>query len=134
MNGASRSEVDHSADDVREPQARPFDLTGASLTPQVEANLVDVRDPRRAKRMALRKKTAGHIYRNTAPASRLSAIDQSSSFAFPAQTEILVMEDLGGREAVVQLDQVQVRNVNRRAFISTLCGRARDRVEIRQAV
>ena len=39
---------------------------------------------------------------------RLALVDHAARLALAAETEVLVVQQLGGREAVVQLDQVEV--------------------------
>src|SRR5579884_3037837 len=100
----------------------------------MEAYLVDVCDPGRAQGMALREQAPRHVHGYPPAMGRLAAVDQGSALTFVAQTQILVVQDLRRGEAVVQLDQIEIRDVDTRGFVSQLRGRTRDLVEIGQTV
>src|SRR5262245_60132311 len=126
MDRARRAE----ADDVREADLRAFDLAGTGLAAEVEDHFCDVRDAGRAERVALRKKPARgvdhsvsrlrvglddegsyvlfELRRDIVAEPRGAAGNVLDGFAIAAEAEVLVVEELGGREAVVELDLDEV--------------------------
>src|SRR5437588_4889481 len=104
VNRAGAAEADH----VGETEPGPFDLSLVRLASQVRRHLVDVGDAGRAERMPLREQTTGDVHRNLAAECDGAAVDHLAGFTVLAQTEVLVVQDLGGREAVVELDEIDV--------------------------
>src|SRR2546421_2861268 len=104
VNRAGAAEADH----VGETEPGPFDLSLVRLASQVRRHLVDVRDAGRAERVPLREQTTGDVHRNLAAECDGAAVDHLTGLAVFAQAEVLVMQDLGRREAVVQLDEIDV--------------------------
>ena len=90
------------------PMRAPLDLALAGVAPQVRGHLVDVGDAGGAERMTLGEQTARHVDRNPPPERHIAVVDQPSRVAVPAQPEVLVVEDLGGGEAVVEFDEIHI--------------------------
>ena len=97
-----------------EPDARTLDLTVAGFAAQVVADLPDVRDAGGGDRVALRLETAGDVHRRRAVAPRRARPEEVGSAALLAQHQVVVVDELGGREAVVQLDEIEILRVRRR--------------------
>ena len=57
-------------------------------------------------------------------------VDQLAGLAVAAQAEVLVVEDLGGREAVVELDQVEVLGADPGHLVRLLGGQSRAGVDV----
>src|SRR5439155_3000703 len=102
VDRARRAEPDH----VRQAHTRPVDLAGTRTAAQVLDDLEDVGDARRPERMALGEKTPGDVHRDAAAVRRLAVVDQAAGLALAAEAEVLVVQQLRRREAVVQLDEV----------------------------
>ena len=96
------------ADDVGHADRRALDLTVARLAAQLRGDLVDVGDAGHADRVALRQQSARHVHRARAVTPRTAPVDEVAGTAGLAQTEVVVVDELGGGEAVVQLDEVEV--------------------------
>ena len=90
------------------PTRGALDLTVAGLAAEVVADLPDVRDAGRRDRVALRLEAARHVDRRRAVAPRRARAEEVGRAALLAQPEVVVVHELGGREAVVQLDEVEV--------------------------
>src|ERR1043166_2873116 len=104
VDRAGAAEADH----VREAELRALDLAFVRLAPQVRRHLVDVGDAGRAERVPLREQTTGDVHRNLAAECDGAAVDHLTGFTVLAQTGVLVVQDLGGREAVVALGEIEV--------------------------
>src|SRR4029077_19051571 len=72
------------------------------------ADLEDARHAGGTERVPLREKTARHVHRDASAVRRLALVDHPPRLAVLAEPQVLVVEELGRREAVVQLDQVEV--------------------------
>ena len=86
---------------MRQARLRAFDLPAARLAAQVPEDLADVRDARRAQRVALREQPAARVHRNAPADVRVAVIDQLARLALAAEAQVLVVEQLRRREAVV---------------------------------
>ena len=96
------------ADEVREPDARVLDLAPARLAAQLHDQLVDLREPGRAARVAARDQAAVGVEGN-APAERgLLLLDELLGLALRAEAEQLVVLELLVREGVVAEREVDV--------------------------
>src|SRR5437588_1949477 len=100
MDRAGAAEADH----MGEAEIRALDLPLAGLAAQMRRHLVDVGDAGRAERVALREQPSGDVHRDLAAERRGAAVDHLSRLAVLAEAQVLVMEDLGGGETVVELD------------------------------
>ena len=85
-----------------------LDLAVAGLAAEVVADLPDVGDAGRRDRVALRLEAARHVHRRLAVAPRGAGLEEVDRAARLAQPEVVVVDELGGGEAVVQLDEVEV--------------------------
>ena len=102
------------------PQALPSPITWASptlapsiwrgprLAAQVGADLPDVGDAGRRDRVALGLQTTRDVDRGLPVPPGGPAVEEVDRAALLAQHEVVVVHELGGREAVVQLDEVEV--------------------------
>src|SRR5260370_17514153 len=86
----------------------PLDLPRPGLAAQVGGHLVDVGDAGRPERVALGQQAAGDVDRDLAVTPRAAAVDPLAGPALRAQSEVVVVAQFGGGEAVLQLDQVEV--------------------------
>src|ERR1700685_1674008 len=106
MNRAGRAE----SDDVGHADLRVRDqpILGAIILGQMPDDLADIGDAGSAERMTLGEEAAGDIYGSlTAEAGMHAAAlgDDLARFAVTAESEVLVVDQLGGRETIVQLGQ-----------------------------
>ena len=105
VHAARRAEPDH----VGQPDAGPLDLAVAGLAPEVMTDLPDVGDAGGGDRMALRLETSGDVHRHRAVAPRGAGVEEADRVALVAEPEVVVVDQLRGREAVVQLDEIEIR-------------------------
>src|SRR5690349_1528962 len=118
------------ANDMRQTDPRAIDLAAARLAAQMRRHFVDVGDAGRAEGMTLGEKPARDVDRDAPPELRLAGIDHPSRFAVLAEAEILVVHEFGGREAVMQLDEVEIVRTKSRHLVSRLRREPRHRVEV----
>src|SRR5256884_9796039 len=104
VHRACRAEPDH----VREADLGVLDLAVAGLAPQVRRDLVQVGDAGRAERMALRDEPTRRVDGCFAVAPRTALVDELARLARLAKPEVVVVDELGRREAVVEREQVDV--------------------------
>src|SRR2546422_5966882 len=112
------------AQGVRQPAARADDLAFAALSAELPHDLHRLRDARRPDRLTARLQAAGCVDGDLA-VQRGEAVRRSGS-AFPLldKPEVLDREDLGNREVVVHLCNLDVLGVQP-------CLRERDRKSTR---
>src|SRR5438876_5612507 len=103
VDGAGGAE----ADDVGEADRGALDLTIAGLAPQVGGDLVDVGGAGGADRVALGDEAAADVDGGLAVAPRRAGVDEGARPTRLAQPEVVVVDELGRGEAVVELDQVE---------------------------
>ena len=108
---------------MSETDLRALDLAIAGLTAQVMADLPDVGDAGRRDRVALRLQTARDVHRRAAVAERRTRLEEVDRATLGAQHEVVVVHELGGREAVVQLDEVEVLRTDARLLVRLLARR-----------
>ena len=120
------------ADDVREADPGAFDLAVAGLAAKVVADLPDVGDAGRRDRVALRLEAARDVDRGRAVAPRRTRLEEVDRAALLAQHEVVVVDELGGGEAVVQLDEVEVGRADAGRFVGLLGRAAGQRVDVRE--
>ena len=72
-------------------------------------HLVEVGDAGGAQGVALGDEAARHVDGRAPVAARRARVDEVARPARLAQPQVVVVQQLGGGEAVVQLDQVEVR-------------------------
>ena len=119
VDGAGGAEPD----DVREADLGALDLTVARLAAQVRRHLEDVGDTRRTDRVTLRDQAAADVDRDLAVAPRAALVDELAGLARRAELQVVVVDQLGGREAVVQLDEVEILRVDARRLVRLLAPR-----------
>ena len=105
-------------------------LAIARLATKVSGDFVDVRDAGRADRMTFGDQAARHIDRRAAVAERCTGVDEVTGPSGLTQPEIVVVDQLGGGEAVVELDEVEIVGSNARLLIGLRCGVAGERVDV----
>src|SRR5690606_32709920 len=95
-------------DDVGQADLGAGDLAVAGLVAQMGDDLVDVGHTGGAQRASLGQQPAGDVDRHAPVAPGGTRIDEVAGAARRAQPQVVVVQQLGGGEAVVQLHQVQV--------------------------
>ena len=90
------------------PTFAPFDLARARGAAEMLRHLEDVGDAGGAERMPLGQQAARDVHGDAAAPLDLALVDHAARLAVGAQPEVLVVQQLGGGEAVVELDQVEV--------------------------
>ena len=115
---------------MRHADLRAFDLAVAGLAAQVPDDFADVGDAGRAERVALREEAAAGVHGDLAADVRRALVDHAAGFAFAADAEVLVVQQLGGGEAVVELDQVEVLGPDAGLLVRDLRGVAGERVDV----
>src|SRR3990167_3913350 len=108
VDGAGGAHARPAADHVRKAELRVPDLPLSGIAAQVSGDLVDVGDAGSAQGMAFGQQPAGDIHRDAAAQLGVAVVDQPSRLAVGAEAEVLVVNDLGRGEAVVQLDEAEV--------------------------
>ena len=81
-----------------------LDLSVASLATKVSGHFEDVRDPSSSDGVALRDETSRDIDRHVAVTEGRSRVDEVAGTAPLAESQVVVMNQLGRGEAVVQLN------------------------------
>src|ERR1700722_18691542 len=79
VHGAGTAEPD----DMRQTNARPFDLPPAPLAAQMSTHLVDIRDAGGPQGVALRQQSTGYIDGNSTAQRRIAAVDQAPALPGP---------------------------------------------------
>src|SRR6185369_16998817 len=126
VDRAGRTEPDH----VRETDLRAVYLTRARRAAEVRRDLEDARHAGRAERMPLREEAPGDVHGDAPAVGRLAVVDEAAGLAVRAEPQVLVVQDLRSREAVVQLDQVEVVGADAGALPRLPRGVARQRVDV----
>src|SRR5579871_4033626 len=127
VDGAGGAHAHH----VGEAEPRALDLAGAGFAAQVRGDLVDVGDAGGAQRVALGEQAAGYVHGDAPAERRVAGVDQLAGFALGAKAEVLVVHDLSGRKAIVQLDQVDVLRPDAGHLVGGLRRHAGHGVEVR---
>src|SRR5581483_2297745 len=104
VDPAGRPQPDH----VGQPDPGAVDLAPSGLAPEVVAHLPDVGDAGGGDGMALRLQAARHVDGGRPVPPGGPGLEEVDRPAFLAQHEVVVVDELGGGEAVVQLDEVEV--------------------------
>ena len=126
MDAAAGSQADH----VCETDLCAFNLSLARLAAEMHGQLKLVGDARGADRVTLGKKAAGQVHWNPATDPGRPLVDQLARFTVATKTEILVVENFSGCEAVVEFYEVEVFRANASHFVGLLCGIARAGVHV----
>src|SRR5581483_9658471 len=95
-------------DDVGQADLGVGDLTVAGLAPEVGGHLVEVGHAGGADGVALGQQPAGDVDRRRPVPPAGPLLDEVGRPALLAEAQVVVVDDLGGGEAVVQLDEVEV--------------------------
>jgi hypothetical protein len=82
--------------------------------------------------MALRLEAAGHVHRRLAVAPRGAAVEEVDGAALLAQLEVVVVDELRGGEAVVELDEVEVLGTDSGLLVGLVRGHAGEGVHVGQ--
>src|ERR1700733_2827226 len=102
---------------MREAHPGTVNLPVAGLSAQVGRHLVEVRDPGRTQRVAFGEQAARDVDWDLAVTPRPALVNPLARAALRAQPEIVVMTQLGGGEAVVQLDKVEICRGDARGLV-----------------
>ena len=105
-----------------EADLRAFDLSRACLAAEVPDDLDDVGDAGGAERVALGEQAAAGVDRDLAADLGRAFVDQLAGLALAAEAEVLVVQELGGGEAVVQLDLAEVLGADAGLLVGFLGG------------
>ena len=108
------------------------DLAVAGLAPEVMADLPDVGDPGGGDGVALGFQAARHVDRRGAVAPGGAGLEEVDRPALLAQHEVVVVDELGGGEAVVELDQIEILRSHAGLLVGLLGGHARQGVDVGQ--
>ncbi len=95
----------------------PLDLTITGLAAQMRGDLVDARDAGGRDGMTFGLEAARHVDRRAAVAPWCARVEEVGRTARLAQTEVVVVQQLGRSEAVVQLDEVEVGGADARHLV-----------------
>jgi len=93
---------------VREPALGVWHLALTGAARHLIGDLLDHPHAGRADRMPACLEATGEVYRYVAPNRRSTGAQQRDPLAARAQTEILVVDELGDREAVVTFDDIEL--------------------------
>ena len=93
-------------------------------------DLVEVGGAGGADRVALGDEAAADVDGGLAVAPRRAGVDEGARPTRLAQPEVVVVDELGRGEAVVELDQVEVLGTDARLFVGLVGGQARERVDV----
>src|SRR5688572_14336807 len=96
------------AERVRQTSPRALDLSAAGLAAELRDDLADLGGSGGADRMPFRLQTAGGIHRHLAAEAGPALLRREPAGARLEEPEPLGGDDLRDREAVVQLDDVDV--------------------------
>src|SRR5262249_53295611 len=114
----------------REPDLRVLHLPGARLVPELLADLVDHPDTGRADRMPERLEAPARVHGDGAAVDRRPPLrDVAPALTGATEAQILVVQDLRDREAVVDLRKVEIRGGDPRLLV----GRSRRLARRRKA-
>jgi hypothetical protein len=76
------------------------------------------------------EETAADVHGRLAAVLEPALVDGAARLALLAEAEVLVVQQLGGGEAVVQLDEVEIVGADAGAIVRDLGGVARERVDV----
>ena len=82
--------------------------------------------------MALRFEAPRHVDRQLARAPGRPRLEEVDGLAFRAEHQVVVVDELGGREAIVELHQIELVRADARLLVGLLGGHARQRVHVRE--
>ena len=106
-------------------------LAVTGLATDVRGNLEQVGYAGGADGVPLRQQAARHVHRDLPVAPRAALVDPLAGAAGFAQPQVVVVPQLGGCEAVVQLHQVEIGRIHARILVCRVSGVASERVDIR---
>ena len=109
-----------------------LDLTVARLAAQVMADLPDVGDAGGGDRVSLRLQATRHVDRERPVTPRRTGVEEVDRAALLAQPEVVVVYELGGGEAVVQFDEVEVVGPDPGLLVRGRGRVASERVDVRE--
>ena len=109
---------------------RALDLTVARFAAQLRGDLVHTGRAGHADRVTLREQPARHVHGAGAVAPRSPPVDEVAGAAGLAEPEVVVVDELGGGEAVVELDQVEVGRTDARLLVRLRRRVAGERVDV----
>src|ERR1700691_6527120 len=98
-------------------------------------DLADVGDTGRAEWMTLAEQSARYVHRIVAAEARVLAaarVNERAGLAVAAEAEILVVHQLGGGEAIMELGKRDVLGADARLLVGLLGGAPRQRTHVGQ--
>src|SRR5581483_2592737 len=126
VNAAGRAEPD----DVGQADLGVGDLAVAGLAPEVVADLPDVGDAGGGDGVALGLQAARHVDRRRAVPPAGAGLEEVDRPTLLAEHAVVVVDELGGGEAVVQLDEVEVLRPDAGGLVGLGGGVAGQRVDV----
>src|ERR1700722_18658171 len=109
-------------DDLGQSHCRPLDLTLTGLTPEVMADLPDIGDAGSGNGVALGLETTGDVDGRSTVTERRTRLEEVDGTPGRTEHQVVVVDQLGGGKAVVELDQVEVLGADSRLLVSLLGG------------
>src|SRR5690348_13117454 len=102
---------------MSQPDARALDLPGTRLVPQVLADLPHVGDAGGRDRVTLGLQPPADVHRGLTVTPGRPRVEEVHRAARLAERQVVVVDQLSGREAVVQLDEVKVLRADASLFV-----------------
>src|SRR5262249_13870438 len=133
MNRARRAESDNVG--LSDLGVGHLAILGALVAGEMPHNFADIGDARCAQRMALAQQPARYVDRIVAAEARMlasSRIDKRAGFAVTAQTQVFVMDQLRGSEAVVQFGERDILGTHARLLVGMFGSAPRQRAHVGQ--
>src|SRR5271156_1658532 len=126
VDGAGRCQANH----MSQTDLGPVNLTVSGLAAQMGRHLVEVGDASGPDRMALGQQSAGYVDRQRSIPGRRTGVDEVASAAGLAQAKIVVVDQFGGGEAIVQLHQIEILRTDARSLVSLIRRHPRQGVDV----
>ena len=116
------------------PNLRALDLPRSRLSSEMRRDLPDVGDAGGRDRVTLRLQATRDIHRRAAIAPGGAGVEEVHGAAFGAEHEVVVVDEFGGGETVVQFYEIQIARVDAGVLIRHACGEAGNRIDVREYV
>src|ERR1700722_13850659 len=116
VDGAGRRQANH----MSQTNLGPVDLTVSGLAAQMGRHLVEVGDAGGPDRIAFGQQSAGYIDRQRSVPGRRTGVDEVAGAAGVAQAQIVVVDQFGGGEAIMQLHQIEILGADARRLVGLI--------------